>query len=64
MPANEMAFIIAAKADKRKAEEGKDTVFFRGDIKIESERIENFKKRKLTATDMADLPPIAGRVAR
>ncbi|KAH7379808.1 hypothetical protein BKA64DRAFT_236943 [Cadophora sp. MPI-SDFR-AT-0126] len=55
LPANEMAF-IAAKADKRKADEGKDTVFFRGDIKIESERIDNFKKRKLTATDMADLP--------
>ncbi|KAK0113497.1 hypothetical protein ONS95_013753 [Cadophora gregata] len=57
LPANEMAF-IAAKADKRKADECKDTVFFRGGIKIESERIDNFKKRKLTATDMADLPII------
>ncbi|KAG4440767.1 hypothetical protein IFR05_003754 [Cadophora sp. M221] len=57
LPANEMAF-IAAKAEKRKAEDGKETVFYRGDVWIGPERIENFKKRRLTATDMADFPII------
>ena len=63
LPANEMAF-IAAKVDKRKFEEGKDTNFFRGNIKIEAGRIENFKKRKLTVTDMVDLPILVGMWVR
>lgn len=63
LPANEMAF-IAAKAEKRRADEGKETIFFRGDMWIGPERIENFKKRKLTATDMADLPVIIGMETR
>ncbi|KAH7327110.1 Clr5 domain-containing protein [Rhexocercosporidium sp. MPI-PUGE-AT-0058] len=55
LPANEMKF-IAAKADKRKAEDGKETIFFRGNIMIGLERLRNFKKRKLTAVEVADLP--------
>ncbi|PVH83905.1 hypothetical protein DL98DRAFT_569297 [Cadophora sp. DSE1049] len=57
LPANEMSY-ITAKADKRKAEDDKDTIFVRGTIKILPERIRNFKKRKLTAADTAELPII------
>jgi hypothetical protein len=46
VPANEMGFVVS-KAEKRKLVEGKDTVFFRGDTQISSDRIEHFKKRKV-----------------
>jgi len=49
VPANEMEFIVS-KSEKRSREDGKETVFFRGEIQItsESERIVHFKRRKLT----------------
>jgi hypothetical protein len=54
-----MSFVLA-KAEKRKMTEGKDTVFFRGEIQITSDRIENYKKRK--AVSNAPAPsPIAGK---
>lgn len=46
VPADEMSFTVA-KTEKRKTIEGKDTVFFRGETQITSDRIEHFKKRKL-----------------
>ena len=45
VPANEMNFVVA-KLLKRQADEGRDTVFFRGETQITTDRIENFKKRK------------------
>jgi hypothetical protein len=54
-----MNFIVA-KAETRKAAEGKDTIFSRGDTQITSERIENFKKRKVF-TGAAVTSPIAGK---
>jgi len=58
LSAEEMS-IIVAKAEKRKTEDGKETVFFRNDSQITLERIENFKKRKSTL--MADpASPSAG----
>jgi hypothetical protein len=46
VPADEMSFIVA-KLGKRKTDEGKDTLFFRGETRITPDRIENFKKRKI-----------------
>jgi hypothetical protein len=52
--------IVAAKAEKRAREEGKETIFFHGDSQISSERIEYFKRRK--TTKLADAAsPSAGR---
>jgi hypothetical protein len=43
---SDMKFVID-KAEKRAREENKETIFFHGDSEITSERIENFKRRKL-----------------
>jgi hypothetical protein len=52
--------IVAAKAEKRAREEGKETIFFHGDSQILPERIEYFKRRKIMK--LADAAsPTAGR---
>jgi tetratricopeptide (TPR) repeat protein len=52
--------IVAAKAEKRAREEGKETIFFYGESQILPERIEYFKRRK--TTKLADAAsPSAGR---
>jgi hypothetical protein len=51
--------VIVAKAQKRANEEGKETVFFHGNIRVTEERIENFKRRKV-AEDPDFLSPNAG----
>ena len=52
--------VIVAKADKRKLDEGKETVFFHHGVKVASTRIENFKKRKVTK-DVDVASPNAGK---
>jgi hypothetical protein len=47
VPAKEMNFITAV-AEKRSREGGKETVFFRRGVPINSEKIEQFKRRKIT----------------
>ncbi|CZS97693.1 uncharacterized protein RAG0_06645 [Rhynchosporium agropyri] len=47
-PATIMSFAVA-KTEKRKVDEGKDTVFFHGDSLIPSEKIEHFKRRKMSS---------------
>jgi hypothetical protein len=42
-----MNFLVA-KAEKRMHDEGKDTVFFSGTSQITRERIEQFKRRKIS----------------
>jgi hypothetical protein len=39
--------IVVAKAERRLREEGKTTVFFHNGIAMPTEKIENFKRRKL-----------------
>ena len=51
--------IIVAKAEKR-ARDGKDTVFYYGDAEITTERIENFKRRKVSK-EMEAVSPSAGK---
>ncbi|PVH83906.1 hypothetical protein DL98DRAFT_569298 [Cadophora sp. DSE1049] len=46
-PSAIMSFAVA-KTEKRKNEEGKDTIFYHGDSKIPSEKIEHFKRRKMS----------------
>jgi hypothetical protein len=50
--------VVVAKQQKR-AREGKDTVFMHGSVEITSERIENFKRRKVSKTTDA-VSPSAG----
>ncbi len=40
--------VLVAKAEKRLHEEGKETVFYMGTSQITRERIEQFKRRKVT----------------
>jgi hypothetical protein len=40
--------VLVAKAEKRLHEEGKETVFYMGTFQITRERIEQFKRRKVT----------------
>jgi len=47
--------IIIAKAEKR-ARDGKDTVFYHGDTEITTERIENFKRRKVSKETDVEYP--------
>jgi hypothetical protein len=42
-----MMFVVA-KANGRAGEEGKDTVFLHGGSQITSEKIEKFKRRKIS----------------
>lgn len=52
--------VVVAKASKRAAEEGRDTVFYNVGQEINAERIENFKKRMdLNGMEMAS--PSAGK---
>ncbi|KAH7379810.1 hypothetical protein BKA64DRAFT_749969 [Cadophora sp. MPI-SDFR-AT-0126] len=46
-PSAIMSFAVAKK-EKRKNEEGKDTIFYHGESKIPSEKIEHFKRRKMS----------------
>jgi len=46
-PSAIMSFAVA-KTEKRKNEEGKDTIFYHGESKIPSEKIEHFKRRKMS----------------
>ncbi|KAI6710695.1 hypothetical protein JHW43_006753 [Diplocarpon mali] len=46
-PSAIMSFAVA-KREKRKIDEGKETVFYHGDSLIPSEKIEHFKRRKMT----------------
>lgn len=48
VPSSDMSFIVA-KAEKRKSEEGKETTFYRGGILVDRTKIEQSKKRKITA---------------
>jgi hypothetical protein len=62
IPANDMSFIVA-KAEKRAREEGKETIFFHRETQVTRERIEQFKRRKITkGRDVLSLDsPGAGR---
>lgn len=46
-PATIMSFAVA-KTEKRKNDEGKDTIFYHGESVIPSEKIEHFKRRKMS----------------
>jgi len=39
--------IVVAKIDKRKREEGKDTIVCHNDVQMPMKKIENFKRRKV-----------------
>jgi hypothetical protein len=52
--------ILVAKAAKRMHNEGKRTVFFLGESQITRERIEQFKRRKLTR-EIDDISAEAGK---
>jgi hypothetical protein len=39
--------VLVAKAAKRSTDEDKDTVFYHGKTEISSQRVQNFKKRRL-----------------
>jgi hypothetical protein len=39
--------MVVAKGEKRARDEGKDTTFFHGGVKITTGRIEQFKRRKM-----------------
>ena len=56
---NEMNFIVA-KGQKRRRDEGKETVFFRGQSEITSRKIESFKKRR-PIDDKETMSPCAGK---
>jgi uncharacterized protein (DUF427 family) len=47
---------LVAKAEKRLYEEGKETVFYLGMSQITRERLEQFKRRKLTKEAGAVIP--------
>ncbi|KAL2060740.1 hypothetical protein VTL71DRAFT_9382 [Oculimacula yallundae] len=47
-PATIMSFAVA-KTEKRKNDEGKETIFYHGDSLIPSEKIEHFKRRKMSS---------------
>ncbi|KAH8763489.1 hypothetical protein F5882DRAFT_467335 [Hyaloscypha sp. PMI_1271] len=53
--------IIAAKAEKRRREEGKETVFYQGKTRISDDKIGNFKRRRVSGeADLvgdAETPP-------
>jgi hypothetical protein len=51
--------ILIAKAEKRAKEENKDTIFFNGECQIPQEKIDLFKRRKLTK-QTAPASPSAG----
>ncbi|CZR56271.1 uncharacterized protein PAC_06159 [Phialocephala subalpina] len=46
IPAKEMSF-MAAKSIKRKFEEAKDTIFYRGGTLVDESKVEEFKKRRV-----------------
>jgi hypothetical protein len=52
--------VLVAKAGKRMRDEGKRTVFFLGESQITRERIEQFKRRKLTR-EIDDISAEAGK---
>ena len=52
--------VLVAKAAKRLTEEGKETVFFMGKSQITRERIEQFKRRKITK-EIEAIPVGAGK---
>jgi hypothetical protein len=56
----EVMQVLVVKAQKRKREEGKETVFIRGDTEISAERMEHFKRRKTTHVVEA-LSPSVGK---
>ncbi|KAE8443306.1 hypothetical protein EG329_002022 [Mollisiaceae sp. DMI_Dod_QoI] len=45
VPSSDMGFMVI-KAEKRKAEHGKDTMFYRSGIPVDRNKLEQFKKRK------------------
>ena len=51
--------VLVAKAEKRLHEEGKETVFYMGTSQITRERIEQFKRRKVTK-EIQTVSPEAG----
>ncbi|CZR56270.1 uncharacterized protein PAC_06158 [Phialocephala subalpina] len=60
IPARDIRF-MAAKAEKRQREEGKDSVFYRNGIKVGHHKIENCKKQRISrshilAPDIPDTP--------
>jgi hypothetical protein len=60
LPATSMNIMIA-KAEKRRREEGKETMFRHGDLLIRPEKFENFKKRKTTKVVAEILSPTASK---
>jgi hypothetical protein len=52
--------VLVAKAGKRMRDEGKMTVFFLGESQITRDRIEQFKRRKLTR-EIDDVSAEAGK---
>jgi hypothetical protein len=54
--------VVVSKINKRKMEEGKDTLVFHKDVQIPIAKIENFKRRKIVReSDPAS--PSAGEVS-
>jgi hypothetical protein len=43
--------VIAAKANKRYREESRETVFYHGETRISKERLDNFKRRRISEHD-------------
>ncbi len=56
--ATEMRMLIA-KAEKRLIEDNKETIFFKGECQIPQEKIDIFKRRKVTK-QTAPVSPSAG----
>jgi hypothetical protein len=50
-----MSFIVA-KGEKRLRDDRKETVFFRSEVPITSEKIEQFKRRKTTSSTVCASP--------
>ena len=58
VPASDMRILIA-KAEKRSIEDNKETIFFKGECQIPQEKIDLFKRRKVTK-QTAPASPSAG----
>ena len=46
--------VLVAKAEKRERDKGKETIFWHAGSKINPERIQNFKKRKIVSDGDGD----------
>jgi hypothetical protein len=58
IPSCDMSYMVA-KSVKRKAE-GKDTTFYRNGMQVDENKIEQFKKRRMAASNDVSLKELPG----